>query len=203
MSSGLLVFAVTYFMAVASPGPGIAAVVARALARGAAGMPAFVAGFVVGDLLWFAMAAAGLTILAQTLSGVFLAIKYAGVAYLLFMAWKLWTAPAGEVGVGRGEAGDGGASLFAAGLALTMSNPKVMVFFLAILPTVVSLENLSLISFVETAGLIALILPSVFVAYIAAAVRARRLFRSPRALIRLNRGTSVVMAGAAVAIAAR
>lgn len=43
--SGLLIFSAVYFMAVATPGPGVAAVVARSLARGAHGAPAFIAGF--------------------------------------------------------------------------------------------------------------------------------------------------------------
>ena len=43
--SGLVLFALTYFVAVATPGPGIAAVLARALGKGLKGMPAFIAGF--------------------------------------------------------------------------------------------------------------------------------------------------------------
>jgi threonine/homoserine/homoserine lactone efflux protein len=49
--AGLLVFAAAYLMATASPGPGVAAVVARALARGAGGSASFIAGFVLGDLV--------------------------------------------------------------------------------------------------------------------------------------------------------
>ena len=57
--SGLVLFALTYFVAVATPGPGIAAVLARALGKGLKGMPAFIAGFVLGDLTLYAAAAAG------------------------------------------------------------------------------------------------------------------------------------------------
>jgi threonine/homoserine/homoserine lactone efflux protein len=49
-------------LAVASPGPGIAAVVAGALGRGVRGAPAFIAGFVVGDLVWLTLAATGLAV---------------------------------------------------------------------------------------------------------------------------------------------
>jgi threonine/homoserine/homoserine lactone efflux protein len=62
---GLWIFAAIYFLAVALPGPGIAAVVARALARGTQGAPAFIAGFLVGDLIWFTFAATGLAALAR------------------------------------------------------------------------------------------------------------------------------------------
>ena len=203
MSSGLLVFVATYFMAAASPGPGVAAVVARVLAKGTSGTPSFVAGIIVGDLLWFGIGAAGLTVLAQTFALLFVAIKYAGAAYLLFMAWKLWTAPVMSMAPGQVEPDNRKGRLFAAGLALTLSNPKAMVFTLAVLPTVVSLDDLSLAGFVEIAGLIVLIVSVVFSAYTLAAARARRLFTSPRSVRRLNRGTGVVMAGAAVAVATR
>ena len=48
--SGLAVFCVAYALAVAAPGPGIAAIVARVLTHGSAGAVSFVVGFVVGDL---------------------------------------------------------------------------------------------------------------------------------------------------------
>ena len=201
--SGLLIFAAAYVMATASPGPGVAAVVARVLAKGMPGMPGFIAGFVLGDLIWFSIAATGLAVLAQTFAAVFLAIKYAGAAYLLFLAWKLWTSPASPVELGRDVPPEGGGRLFVAGLVLTLSNPKVIVFFLALLPTVVHLDTLSLAGFAEIAALIVVILSAVLVSYATAAARARRLFTSPRAVRKLNRGTGIVMAGAAVAVATR
>jgi threonine/homoserine/homoserine lactone efflux protein len=56
---GLSIFAAVYVLAVASPGPGVAAIVARVLGRGTRGAPAFIAGFLVGDLIWFTFAATG------------------------------------------------------------------------------------------------------------------------------------------------
>src|SRR5689334_22834551 len=58
--SRLLVFAITYFVALAMPGPGVAALLGRVLARGIHGAPAFIAGTVLGGLAWFAIAATGL-----------------------------------------------------------------------------------------------------------------------------------------------
>lgn len=208
--AGLLVFCGAYFVAAASPGPGIAALVARVLARGLRGVPAFIAGFVVGDLAWFAIAAAGLALVAQTVGWLFVAIKWAGVAYLLWMAWKLWSAPvsvapeptidaAGPPGAGT----ESGWRLFGAGLALTLGNPKVIVFFMALLPTVVDLAHLDALGFVEIAAAISLGLSAILGAYALAAARARRLFATPRAMRALNRVTGTVMAGAAVSIATR
>ena len=201
--SGLLVFASVYVLVVAAPGPGIAALVARVLAKGTRGISGFIAGFVVGDLVWFAVAATGLAVLAQTFATLFLAIKYAGAAYLLFMAWKLWTAPAGAVTGTEGAATNGLGRMFWAGLTITLGNPKVIVFFLALLPTVVRLDSLSLAGFGEIAVSMATILSTVLALYVLVAARARLLFASPQSVRMLNRGTGVVMAGAAVAVATR
>jgi threonine/homoserine/homoserine lactone efflux protein len=108
--AGLLVFAVAYLMATASPGPGVAAVVARTLARGPGGSAGFIAGFVLGDLLWFSVAASGLALLAEAFAALFTALRYAGAAFLLFLAWKLWTAPAVVPGAGPPPARQEGAA---------------------------------------------------------------------------------------------
>ena len=73
---GLLIFSSVYLLAVATPGPGVAAIIARSLARGTQGAVSFIAGFLIGDLIWFAVAATGLAALAQTAQMVFVVIKY-------------------------------------------------------------------------------------------------------------------------------
>ncbi len=201
--AGLSVFAAAYLMAMASPGPGVGAVVARALARGAGGSAAFIAGFVLGDLVWFAVAASGLALLAETFAALFAAVRYAGAAYLLFLAWRLWTAPAVPAPDAPSARPEKGARLLLAGLAITLGNPKVIVFFLALLPTVLDLCALTPGRFAAVALLSAAILSGVLAAYTAAAARARRLLTSPRAVQAVNRGSGAAMAGAAVAVASR
>jgi len=198
----LLVFAAAYFAALVLPGPGVTALVARVLARGTNGAPAFIAGFVVGSLIWFAIAATGLAVLAATFATVFTAVRYAGAAYLIYLAWKLWTAPARPPSAAP-PAPEAGWRLFLTGAAINLGNPKVIVFFLALLPTVVDLGTLTAAGFIELTVVIIVIVSIVLGAYTLAAARARRLFTSPRAVRLMNRGSSVVMAGAAVTIAAR
>ncbi len=202
---GLLVFCAVYCLAVASPGPGVAAVIARSLANGTRGAPAFIAGFLVGDLIWFAFAATGLAALAQSAQAVFVVVKYAGAAYLLFLAYKLWTAPAVAAADQAPdlERGQKPFQLFLGSLALTLANPKTMVFFLALLPTVVSLEQLTLLGFLEMVVAISILLPLTLGAYVLLADRARRVFKSAAAVRRINRGTGAAMACAAVAVATR
>jgi LysE type translocator len=129
---GLATFCVAYFLAVATPGPGVAAVISQALARGSAGAPAFIAGFLVGDLLWFLAAVLGLSALAQTAHTAFVAVKYLGALYLLYLAYKLWSAPVRPLAEDTSpEAARPPHALFLGSLTLTLSNPKPMLFFLA------------------------------------------------------------------------
>lgn len=201
---GLLIFASIYLLAVATPGPGVAAIIARSLAHGTQGAMAFIAGFLIGDLIWFAVAATGLAALAQTARLVFVVIKYAGAVYLLYLAYRLWTAPT-AVAAEHEPVDDGQKplQLFLGTLALTMSNPKTAIFFLALLPTVVRLEDLTVVGFLEITATILIVLPLVLGGYVLLAARARRMFKSERAVRRINRGTGAAMACAAVAVATR
>lgn len=199
---GLLTFCAVYALTVASPGPGVAAVIARGLAHGMKGTPAFIGGFLAGDLVWFGIAATGLAALARTAATLFVAIKWVGVLYLLWLAWKLWRAPAERVEV-RSDDRQHGWRAFMASFMLTLGNPKAILFFLALLPTVIDLATLNLVSIVEISVAMCVVQPAVLVVYSLLAAKAREWFTTPHAVRRLNRGAGVAMAGAAVVVATR
>lgn len=200
--ANLALFATIYALAVASPGPGIAALVARVLTHGTGGIGAFIAGFVAGDLVWFGVAAGGVALLAQSLAVAFVALKYAGALYLAVLAWKTWTARTDRIDAVPASGGSR-ARLFLGGLALTLGNPKVILFFLALLPSVVDLDHVPTLGFVAIGATIVVILSAVLSVYALAAARARRVFTSPRARRAINRTSGTVMAGAAIVIATR
>ena len=200
--TALLVFALVFGVACASPGPTIAALVARVLGKGLAGAPALCFGLLTGDLIWLACAVFGLAALAELFQPLFLLIKYLGAAYLLYLAWRLWTAPAVQPINAVPAKGDA-IKLFFGGLALALGNPKTMLFYLALLPTVISLSDLSWIGFGQLFAVVALVYGVVLCAYTLLAVRARSAFSSARAMRIVNRATGTVMAGAAVAVATR
>jgi threonine/homoserine/homoserine lactone efflux protein len=197
------VFSLVYALAVASPGPGVAAVVARALGRGTGGAPAFIAGFLVGDLVWFALAAAGLAVVAHSAHAVFLVIRYLGAAYLFYLAWRLWNAPPQALDASQTPRRERPLQLFLGSLALTLGNPKSMVFFLAVLPTVVELNRLGALGFLAMALVMAFVLPAVAGAYTLFAAGARSRLSRPATARWVQRGTGAVMAGAAIAVATR
>ncbi|MFO1402351.1 MAG: LysE family transporter [Steroidobacteraceae bacterium] len=137
-------FSAVYAVAVATPGPGIAAIVARCPAGRARSVPAFIAGFVVGDGAWLVLAALGLGALARSAHLAFAALQYLGAAYLLYLAWRLWRRTAHRIDDRHAAAREVRARGFPAGPdAGARQSCKVMLFFIAVLPTVVRLESLT------------------------------------------------------------
>lgn len=197
----LVLFAAAYLAVVVLPGPTVTALVARVLARGPRGSWAYIAGLVLGALTWFAVAAAGLAALAAAHAAMFVAIRYVGAAYLLYLAWKLWTAPSGSPQIPRDVGETRG--LFLAGLAINLGNPKAIAFFLALLPSVIEFEALGPVAFGALAAVIVVIVSGVLGAYVLLASCMRGLFASPRSIRLVNRSSSVVVAGTAVAVATR
>lgn len=200
--SNMVLFAGVYLLAVASPGPSVAALVARALSSGFRRTLPFVCGLVVGDLIWLTFTALGLSVLMQNFYGVFLVIKWAGCAYLAYMAYRLITDPVQPLTISVQTNGEGW-RLFASALAVTMGNPKVMIFFVSILPLVLDVNSLTLIGFAQVVAMIAVILGASMAAYAYVADRARTLVSNQKSLRWINRITGGVMATAAVSIAAR
>jgi threonine/homoserine/homoserine lactone efflux protein len=199
--ANLLVFALALIVAAGSPGPSIAALVARVLTHGLREVLPFLAAMWLGEALWLGCAVAGLAVVARTLGVVFIVIKLIGVAYLLYLAWKMWFAPT-QVSSGEMPSGQSPWRMFGAGLTITLGNPKIMVFYLALLPTIVDLDRVGAAAWIELTAVTLLVLMSVDFAWALLAVRARRLLTSRKAVKIANRTSATMMAGAAAVIAA-
>jgi threonine/homoserine/homoserine lactone efflux protein len=200
----LLAFTVALTIAALLPGPGMTAVVARALAVGFRGTIPLIFGMIAGDLVFLTCAALGLAALAATFATVFTVVKFAGAAYLLWLAWQLWTTPPhGDTVVAAAAPSRSSLRVLAGGLALTLGNPKTIVFYMALLPTVVDFAGLTVVGYVELVAIVAIDLMIVGALYAGAAARARDLFRDASARRVLDRTAGAMMAGAAVAVATR
>jgi threonine/homoserine/homoserine lactone efflux protein len=200
--TSILVFAAALFVAAGSPGPSIAALVARVLSKGWRNVLPFIAAMWVGEAIWLSLAVAGLAAVAESFQPVFLAIKWIGVAYLLYLAWKMWFAPA-EVGGEDLPESRSALKMFGAGLTVTLGNPKIMMFYVALLPSIIDLAGVTLVGWAELVAAMVIVLATVDVAWMALAAKARQFLKSPRAVKIANRISAGTMAGAAAAIAAR
>ncbi|MBB4349124.1 MULTISPECIES: LysE family translocator [Rhizobiaceae] len=200
--ASVLVFAAALFVAAGSPGPSIAALVSRVLTKGWRDVLPFLMAMWVGETVWLSFAVAGLSAIAESFQPVFVAIKWIGVAYLLYLAWKMWFA--------RTDGADGqlpesrsAARMFFAGLTVTLGNPKIMMFYVALLPSIIDLNGVTLIGWLELVAAMLIVLATVDIVWITLANKARQFLKSPRALKLANRISAGTMAGAAAAIATR
>jgi threonine/homoserine/homoserine lactone efflux protein len=197
-----LFFAGALFLNAGTPGPSIAALVAQVLTRGPRAVLPLVAAMWIGEAAWLAAAVGGLSVLAERLHEIFVVVKWAGVAYLLWLAVKMWRTS--NDGDGDDEVAETSpARLFATGLALTLGNPKIMVFYVALLPSILDLAALGVVGWAELTVLQIAVMAVTDLGWVALAARARGFLSSPRALRNTRRVSALAMGGAAAAIASR
>jgi threonine/homoserine/homoserine lactone efflux protein len=136
MPSGqtLLVFAALSFGLAATPGPNMLYLVSRALAQGTgAGMVSLV-GCQFGSLVIMLCAAAGLTAALFAVPYAWDVLRLGGAAYLAFLAWQC-VRPGGQpIFAPRAMPREPAARLFSVGFATAALNPKVALFYVAVLP---------------------------------------------------------------------
>ena len=153
------------------------------------------------DLATILAFAAAFFVFAAKTAIVMTVLRYGGAAYLIWMGIRLWTAvpvvPELQPISGR----RGLLTIFATGIALNLGNPKMPLFYVALLPNVVgaSLD-------VGHLGVLTMVILAVeFVViggHVLLAGRARTLLRTPRVVRRVNRAAGGVMIGAGVAVVA-
>ncbi|MET3792949.1 LysE family translocator [Aquamicrobium terrae] len=201
--AGFLAYSAALGIAAAIPGPGVTALVARALGSGFRASFAMFLGLLLGDLFYLTATVLGLAFVAQQFGLVFLAVKWFGVLYLAWLGWRFWREGITPENVQAGKARGGLLSSFVGGLTLTLGNPKTMIFYLAITPTILDLNSITAADYTILVAVTAVVLTIVLLPYLVLAARARWFLSSPRALTLLNRTAGTFMMGAAAAIAAR
>jgi threonine/homoserine/homoserine lactone efflux protein len=193
-----LLYCGAYAICIAAPGPGVIAMVARALGSGfRVAVPAAL-GMALGDWTWMTLSAFGLAMLAKLMGGFFLIVKLAGAGYLFYLAWQYWTAPVDEM---REIVPETAGRSFVSQLVVTLSNPKAMAFFVALLPAVIDVKSIGLIGFLQLTAATAVLIPAIMLVYAGLAANVRRLLVSKKARRRMNKGAAAIMAGAGVGVA--
>jgi homoserine/homoserine lactone efflux protein len=114
------------------PGPTVTVIIANSLKHGARAGLMNVLGTQVGVVIWLAIAALGLGAAIQVMGVWFVLLRYAGAAYLIWLAYKLFMSN-GDLAVATDRARPRG-SFFLQGFVVIMSNPKMLVLFGALIP---------------------------------------------------------------------
>jgi len=193
-------FLVTSLIVVASPGTGVLYTMAAGLTRGARASLVAAFGCTLGTLPHIVAAITGLAALLHTSAVAFQTLKYAGVAYLLYMAWNTLR-DKGALSVEAQHEPKTARQVITSGVLVNILNPKLSIFFVAFLPQFVSSgEPHYLLRMLELSGVFMLITFVVFVAYgVFAAVIRDRVISRPAVLTWMRR----TFAGAFVALGAK
>lgn len=199
----LILFGSALAAVASTPGPTTAAITARVLTGGIGAVLPFLIALWVGEIVWLTGAVLGLSAFAAHYAEVFTVIKWLGVAYLLYLALQMWRAEPKIAGKAELPAPGSARRMFLGGLAVSFGNPKVMVFYVALLPGLVDLANVTLGGWLALIATMTIVLAVVDLAWALAADRARLMLRTPRAVRIANRLGATAMGGAAAAIAAR
>ena len=129
------------FLISATPGPNMLHVMTQSIHHGPRRSIATMAGLMSAILLCLIASALGLGALLKTSPRLFDGLRYAGVAYLLWLGIKAWRAPiceAGEVGATRARSLR---ALYGTGLLTGLSNPKLIIFAAALFPQFIDTDR--------------------------------------------------------------
>jgi len=182
----------------ATPGPGVFATIAQSVTYGLGTALWFVLGVMLGDLFYIVAVLLGLSLIAREFQEIFLAVRLIGGGYLIYLGYRAFVSGATDVVPAAGRYGSRRA-LFN-GLLLTLGNPKVILFYVGLMPTFVDLGKLDGADMVVLCLVLTLDLGAILSGYALAARRARRLFTSPSSRRWMNRSAGTVLIGSGVAV---
>jgi len=193
-------FLVTSLVVVASPGTGVLYTVAAGLSSGRRASIVAAFGCTLGIVPHIAAAVVGLAALLHTSAIGFQTLKYLGVAYLLYLAWRTLREQGGLL-VETDHSDRSSLDVIVSAVGVNVLNPKLSIFFVAFLPQFVAADEPNrLAHMLELSVVFMLLTFVVFVVYglFAAAIR-RHVITRPRVLTWMRR----TFAGAFVALGAR
>jgi threonine/homoserine/homoserine lactone efflux protein len=199
-------FLVTSLIVIVSPGTGVLYTLAAGLARGSRASVVAAFGCTLGIVPHMAAAIMGLAALLHTSALAFQALKYLGVAYLLYMAWSALREQ-GALRVQQEVGARSAMQVTVTAILINILNPKLSIFFLAFLPQFVSVDEPQPLARMFMLSFVFMLLTFiVFVGYglFAASIRAHVISR-PRVLTWMRRtfAAAFVALGAKLALAER
>jgi homoserine/homoserine lactone efflux protein len=196
-----LAFLVAAVLISVSPGAGAVACMTTGMRFGYRRGIWNIFGMQAGITLQLAVVGAGLGAILATSTLAFTALKWLGVAYLCWLGFKQWRAPAEPVRPDDSRGGGTRAALFAQGFLVNATNPKATVFFLAVLPPFIDTARPLLPQYLAVVGTLTAVDLAVMSGYTLFAAKFLRLLREPRQIRFVNRLFGGLFVGAAALLA--
>jgi threonine/homoserine/homoserine lactone efflux protein len=199
-------FVVAVFLLSGTPGPNMLHVMTRSVAFGARRSVAAMAGCLTALVLVLAASAAGVSALLAAWPRVFDALRYAGVAYLIFLGIKAWRGAGSpiEVGASWGEgvlpATLSAQRLFRGGFVIAASNPKLLLFAAAFLPQFVDRSSPQAPQFAILVATFAVVESFWYAVYAAGGRTLARYLTRPALRRAFDRATGAIFVGFGLAL---
>ena len=197
--------ALTFFIAIfifgITPGPGVFAILARGMMFGTRSCLPLSVGMIASDIIYLILACLGLAAVAEHWGGLFTVIRYAGAAYLLYLGYKMFTSKPDLSQQDNGGSEQGIVAGFIQGFLISASNPKVILFYIAFLPTFMDLTVLTARDIGLAAVLTFFALLAGLMLIAAFAAWASKMLRSERSVNRLNKSAGGIMMSAGAYLA--
>ena len=187
------------FVFVITPGPGVLAIFAKSMSQGFIPVVYLSVGMVLGDMVYLAAVIFSLDLFSELIISVMDWVRILGGGYLIYLGLMAW----GAKGLKLSDKSSHKTNLqeLSTGFFISITNPKVMVFYLAVLPAFMDLSQTDWLSAIEIMLVFGLGLVSGAILIGAAANRIRILFTKPGMDRRINQVVGVVMIGAGILLA--
>ena len=200
----LALYIVASLALILTPGQDMMYVMSRALAQGRLAGLYSALGVIVGILVHTVLAALGVGAILAASEGLFLALKLAGAAYLVYLGVKLLLSREAPVAAEPGARRFSAASLVWQGVLSNVSNPKIVVFFFAFLPQFVDPRSSNPTRDLVLLGVLYAAMGLVVKAGVglAAGSLSERMLRRPRAMLWINRLSGTILVGLGLRLAA-
>lgn len=127
----------------ATPGPGVFASMAKAVAEGFISSLYFIGGLALGDMLFLIAALLGLSFIAKILGPLFFLIRLIGGIYLCYLGIKIFRSPRFQK-TDNSDSNSTYKQSFISGFLTTMGNPKPILFYASVLPTIIDINKVKL-----------------------------------------------------------
>lgn len=198
-----LAFLIAIIIFSITPGPGVFAILAKAMTQGGKACFSLSLGMAISDIIYLILACYGLAVIAENWGSLFTVIRIIGALYLIYLGWKMWNDRSHLTGDATSIKPQTEMMNFVQGFLISASNPKVILFYIAFLPTFMDLNSLSNQDFAiaSVLCLVGLMLGLMSIAFTAS--WARRYFRSEKAMTGLNRIAGTIMMSAGLYIGTR
>lgn len=199
--SSYFAFTLAFALVVTSPGPGLAAILSREVSNGLRSGLLVVCGLAIVDALFLGVAAIGLSAISVVLGPWFQFAKYIAAVYLIYLGIRMIFSESSDENRNENTVKHPAWKDIYLGCIVTLGNPKAIMFYAALLPTIFNVAEIGITEYLILCALMTLVTFFIYTLYIFFAVIAARKIRdeSTKTVAKIS-GTSMIGIGVFIGV---